>query len=71
MFEVFDKHQFGFNSDEFENILRGIIIFDRLETSKGIWDVYSLGREKVGTLSATIVHIKKDAKETDVFGLQK
>lgn len=62
-FEIFDKHEFGYNPDELNSIMHGKIILDERDQNFYNWEVYDVRDKKIGYLSVNV----KSRPEADVL----
>ena len=54
-FEVFEKHEFGYNPDQFKNMLYGTLMINNVDEKFNSWDVLDSKKQKIGELSANII----------------
>ena len=53
-FEIYDKHEFGYNPEEFQTMLVGTLSVVDLSQKHSTWEILTSGKEKIGFLSASI-----------------
>ena len=61
LFEIYDKHEFGYNPDEL-TVMHGIIIIDNPNQTNNGWEILNEHKKSIGFLSAKIKNQKLTAK---------
>ncbi len=53
-FEIFDKHEFGYNPEEINSIMSGVIVFAQGNQKYNNWEIFDANKKKIGYLSVNI-----------------
>jgi hypothetical protein len=63
-FEIYEKHEFGYNPEEIQSVMHGVISFIQGNDKFINWELFDVNGKKIGFLS---VNIKNKATKAVSF----